>query len=177
RFRWVALQLEELSKCLSDEELEEQLNTSPRELWGIYRKMILKIPKKHIENAWKFLQWLAFSLRPLKAKELAQITGINMDYIIDGSEPPFNSRAIYNDPTNILGICGGLVIQSEGEYFSTCNKNSNRTIKLAHFSVKEYLMMDSSMGGPSPNLQLEEQVAHSHITKMCLIYLLQFQNT
>ncbi|KAF8526557.1 ankyrin repeat-containing domain protein, partial [Hysterangium stoloniferum] len=176
-FRWVALQLEELSACLSDEELEKQLDTIPAGLFGSYRKIILKIPKKHAENALKFLQWLAFSLQPLKAKELAQITGINMDYVIGGSKPPFNSRAIYNNPTNILGICTGLVLQAEGEYCPICNKNSNRTIKLAHFSVKEYLMMDSSLGGPPPNLHLEKQVAHSHITKMCLIYLLQFQNT
>ncbi|KAF8526568.1 NACHT domain-containing protein, partial [Hysterangium stoloniferum] len=113
-FRWVALQLEELSACHSDEELEKQLNTIPDGLFGSYRKMILKIPKKHTENALKFLQWLAFSLQPLKAKELAQIIGINMDYIIDGSKPPFNSRTVYNDPTNILGVCAGLVLQSEG---------------------------------------------------------------
>ncbi|KAF8526580.1 hypothetical protein BU17DRAFT_5823, partial [Hysterangium stoloniferum] len=164
-FRWIALQLKELSDCPSDEDLEKQLNTIPDGLFESYRKMILRIPKKYTENALKFLQWLAFSFQPLKVKELAQITGINMDYIIDGSKPPFNSRAIYHNPTNILGICAGLVIHSEG------------TIKLAHFSVKEYLMMDSSMGGPPSNLQLEEQMAHSHITKMCLIYLLQFQNT
>ncbi|KAF8512223.1 hypothetical protein BU17DRAFT_96494 [Hysterangium stoloniferum] len=140
-FRWVALQLQELSICYSDYDLQEQLGRLPTTLPETYRKIILNIPEKQKKDVLKFLQWLAFSFKPLKAKELAQITGINMDYVV------------------------GLVVQSAG------------TVKLAHFSVKEYLMMDTSSGGSPPSLHLEAQLAHTHITKMCLVYLLQFQDT
>ncbi|KAF8519153.1 hypothetical protein BU17DRAFT_15569, partial [Hysterangium stoloniferum] len=160
-FRWVALQLEELSTCYSDGDLEGQLGRLPATLDETYSRIIEKIPKRLQEDALKFLEWLAFSFEPLTSRELVQIIGINMDYKIGGTTSPFNSRNVYRDPNDIVSVCSGLVLHSGGEYYK---------IKLAHFSVKEYLM-DSSIGGRPSSFHLEKQLSHSHITKMCLIYL------
>jgi hypothetical protein len=78
--------------------------------------MLLKIPEKQTKDALKFLQWLAFSFEPLTIEGLAQITGINMDYKIGDTNQPFNSQRVYYDPTNILSVCGSLVLKSNGGY-------------------------------------------------------------
>ncbi|KAF8510189.1 ankyrin repeat-containing domain protein, partial [Hysterangium stoloniferum] len=174
-FRWVALQLKGLSDCDSVFDLREQLGRLPATLSETYERIILKIPERKQKDVLKFLQWLAFSFEPLKVKELAQITGINMDYVVGDSKPPFNHEAVYKNPTNLLNVCAGLVVQSAGGDY--INIPFVGTVKLAHFSVKEYLMMDTSSGGPPPSLHLEAQLAHTNITKMCLVYLLQFQDT
>jgi hypothetical protein len=124
RFRWVALQLQELSTCYSDYDLQEQLGKLPTTLPETYRKIILKIPQKQKKDVLKFLQWLAFSFKPLQAKKLAQITGINMDYIVGSPKPPFNHEAVYRNPTSLINVCAGLVIQSKGGYWTICNEHS-----------------------------------------------------
>jgi hypothetical protein len=124
RFRWVALQLQDLSDCNSDYELEEQLGKLPTTLPETYKKVILKIPQKYQKDVVKFLQWLAFSFEPLKVKELAQIIGINVDYVVNGTTFPFNPKAVYRDPTRLISVCAGLVVESEGGYWTICKKAS-----------------------------------------------------
>ncbi|KAF8509935.1 ankyrin repeat-containing domain protein [Hysterangium stoloniferum] len=151
-FRWVALQLEELSTCYSDGDLEGQLGRLPATLDETYSRIIEKIPKRLQEDALRFLDWLAFSFEPLTSRELVQIIGINMDYKIGGTTSPFNSQNVYRDPNDILSVCSGLVLHLGDK------------IKLAHFSVKEYLM-DSSIIGRYSSIHLEVQLSHSHIAK------------
>ncbi|KAF8526884.1 ankyrin repeat-containing domain protein, partial [Hysterangium stoloniferum] len=163
-FRWVALQLEELQTCYNDTDLEEQLSRLPTGLDELYKKMVLRIPPKWKADALKFFQWLAFSIEPLKVHELAEITGINMDYDVGDVCMPFNRRSVYRDPMDILSVCSGLVIHTEG------------TFKLAHMSVKEYLMSNHYNHPTHSTLYLEERMAHRVISKMCLTYLFQFQD-
>ncbi|KAF8529531.1 ankyrin repeat-containing domain protein [Hysterangium stoloniferum] len=162
-FRWVALQLDDLVNCFSDDNIEEQLENIPTNLYKTYTQVIDRIPAKRQADTMKFLQWLAFSFRPLKLMELREIPGINIGFEVGGSKSPFNSKAIYHNPKDILRVCSSFVVINE-DY-----------IKLAHLSVKEYLMLNSGSGGPPPDFHLEEKLSHMHIAQMCLVYLLQFQ--
>src|ERR1700733_10295306 len=47
-------------------------------------------------------------------------------------------------------------------------------IKLSHMSVKDYLLSRHHVG--ATGFGLNEKLSHSHITKTCLAYLLQFEN-
>jgi hypothetical protein len=77
RFRWVALQLDELRLCLSRHEVEDQLQHLPRDLSESYNRIINRIDKRHYDNPRKLLQWLAFSARPLKLVELAEVVAVD----------------------------------------------------------------------------------------------------
>ncbi|KAF8526331.1 ankyrin repeat-containing domain protein [Hysterangium stoloniferum] len=146
-FQWVALQLDELRECYSEHNIEEQLENIPTDLYKAYKQVIDKISAKCQVDAMKFLQWLAFSFRPLKSTELREIPGINLDFKVDGSKSPFNSKAVYRNSKDILQVCSSFVVINE-DY-----------IKLAHISVKEYLM-NSSSEGPPPSFHLEEKLSH-----------------
>jgi hypothetical protein len=129
RFRLVALQLEQLSSCNSEGDIEDQLGRLPATLYETYSRIILKISDSEREqrDAFKFLQWLAFSFEPLTTKELVQIIGINMDYKIEGTTPPFNSQHVYFDPNRIGQVCSGLVVRSGGEYCKSYKEDKSGT--------------------------------------------------
>jgi ankyrin repeat protein len=49
-------------------------------------------------------------------------------------------------------------------------------VRLAHNSVKDYLLSNHIKSGPSAQFQLEAQLAHSFISACCLNYFLQFRS-
>ncbi|KAF8529694.1 hypothetical protein BU17DRAFT_7900, partial [Hysterangium stoloniferum] len=108
-FRWVALQLEDLVECCSDQNIEEQLENLPTSLYKTYTQVIDRIPKNLQVDAIKFFQWLAFSFHPLKSKELQEIPGINLRFEVGGTKPPFNSKGVYHNPKDILRACSSFV--------------------------------------------------------------------
>ena len=112
RFRWVALQLAELAKCSSVDEITKQLAELPKGLDGIYNRILMKIDEKHCADARTFLQWLAFSKRPMTVVEIAET--ITVDFASE-DDPVFNLEKRYTNPRDVLVRCSSLVIESEGK--------------------------------------------------------------
>ena len=52
--------------------------------------------------------------------------------------------------------------------------NMTGVVKLAHFSVKEYLVSERIQKGVASSFSISKKVAHSLIAQTCLAYLLQF---
>src|ERR1700735_3019374 len=52
--------------------------------------------------------------------------------------------------------------------------NNIGMIKLAHFSIKEYLMSDDLLRGAASFFHFTAELSHSLIAQTCLAYLLQF---
>ena len=78
RFRWVALQLNELKKCRTKTDLKKQLTNLP---WGLdktYDQILLGINEQDYGYAKTFLQWLSFAARPLTLKELATTAAVDL---------------------------------------------------------------------------------------------------
>jgi hypothetical protein len=48
------------------------------------------------------------------------------------------------------------------------------TVKLSHFSVKEYLISDRIRNSKVSYFSIREDTSHSLISQCCLVYLLQF---
>ena len=112
RFRWVALQLAELEKCLSRYETDKQLADLPEGLDETYNRNLKNIDKKYCADTRMFLQWLAFCKQPMKIEEIAEI--ITADF--SDECPVFNQDKWYTDPQDVLVRCSSFVSESEGKY-------------------------------------------------------------
>ncbi|KAF9470382.1 hypothetical protein BDN70DRAFT_939763, partial [Pholiota conissans] len=160
-FRWVALQLMELKKCSNQHSVLRQLESLPKGLNETYDRMLLKIEKRNDRTDTKtFLRWLCYAVRPMKLAEIAE--SITIDFELE-NEPRYLPSHKYWDERDVLGKCSGFVVESEG------------LVKLAHFSIKEYLLSDYLRSGPISSFHLvSEELSHSVIAQTCVTYLLEF---
>ena len=111
RFRWVALQLNELKECRTKADLNKQLADLPQGLDETYDRILLGIKKKDRSYAKTFLQWLCFSVRPLTLKELAATAAVDLSA---ENEPEYKSDNELQDIKDVLKICSSFVMKSEG---------------------------------------------------------------
>jgi hypothetical protein len=112
RFLLVSLQINELQGCLSQGDLEDRLEDLPHDLDEVYDRIISGIDKKYREHALKILQWLSFSVRPLKLTEVAQVVGVVPD---TNQGLRFEPSRILTNPRSVLTICSSLVTETDGE--------------------------------------------------------------
>ena len=111
RFRWVALQLNELKKCRTKTDLKKQLADLPQGLDKTYDRILLGINEKDHGYAKTFLQWLSFSVRPLTLEELATTVAVDLSA---ENGPEYKSENKLQDNRDVLKICSSFIIKSEG---------------------------------------------------------------
>jgi hypothetical protein len=185
RFRWAACQLDTLAGCVTRGKVRRALEELPKTLDETYARILCAIDTgEHAEEALKILTWLTHAERPLTATEVLQVTGI----VMEGAQR-FEGEEVLEDSNDILRLCSSLVSITTGTrrsdeasdddvtdgeaFYLEANAESNVTyVRLAHFSVKEYL--DSSR--PCiPRYRLTGQEPHDMLAKCCLVYLLRFR--
>ena len=111
RFRWVALQLNELKKCRTKSDLKKQLADLP---WGLdktYDQILLGINEKDHGYAKTFLQWLSFAVRPLTLEELAATASIDLSA---ENGPEYQSDNELQDIKDVFKICSSFIMKSDG---------------------------------------------------------------
>ena len=111
RFRWVALQLNELKKCRTKTDLKKQLADLPQGLDKTYDQILLGINEKDHGYAKTFLQWLSFAVRSLTLKELAATASIDLSA---ENGPEYRSDNELQDIKDVLKICSSFIRESEG---------------------------------------------------------------
>jgi len=111
RFRWVALQLNELKECRTKTDLKRQLGDLPLGLDKTYDRILLGIKKKDHSYAKIFLQWLCFAVRPLTLKELATTVAVNLSA---ENRSEYKSDNELQDITDVLIICSSFIMESDG---------------------------------------------------------------
>ena len=111
RFRWVALQLNELKECRTRTDLKKQLANLPEGLENLYDQILLGIKKKDRSYVKLFLQWLSFAVRPLTLRELAATTAVDL-FAENG--PKYKSDNELHDIKDVLKMCSSFVVESEG---------------------------------------------------------------
>ncbi|KAF7983634.1 hypothetical protein HWV62_20572 [Athelia sp. TMB] len=146
-FRWVTLQMDAIMKCRSQEQLANQLKALPKDLDATYAKIFKE--SDDLDTLKILLHWLAFAKEPMTISALAEVLAV--DFSKDGN-PLYKLARRYKRPGDILSTCYGLVTEFDG------------TVKLAHFSVKEYFIQHIT----------SEQLSHSIIAQTCLAQLLHF---
>lgn len=112
RFRWVALQIADLQKCLTLREIRKQLDALPKNLEETYERMLVKSDRR--SELLQMLHWLAFSARALTLEELAEVVSVDFD-ADDG--PSYDPDLKFGDPRSALTVCSGLVTEAQGEHF------------------------------------------------------------
>ncbi|KZP21469.1 hypothetical protein FIBSPDRAFT_1044192 [Athelia psychrophila] len=155
-FRWVALQAQDLGKCKSKKELINQLGSLPKGLDGTYARIFERSENRDVLKT--FLQWLAFSKSRMTVEEIAEVAAVDFE----GAEGPlYDPDMRYRQPEDVLTICYGLVTEVGG------------TVRLAHFSVKEYIIKRLKSEAEAQGIT-GEQLSHSVIAQTCLARLLYF---
>ena len=77
----------------------------------MYDQVLLGIKQRDHSHAKIFLQWLCFSVRPLTMKELATTAAVDLSA---ENGPEYKSDNELQDIRNVLKICSGFALQSEG---------------------------------------------------------------
>ncbi|KAM5357601.1 hypothetical protein ACJZ2D_016093 [Fusarium nematophilum] len=153
-FRWASCQLEELRKCLRPAAVRRTLALLPATLDETYARILQSISIQHHEEAINALVWLICSKRPLSLKELAEAIIINLD---DGGSIDMTERLF--DDSFILVVLSSLVTTSGGQ------------IRLAHFSVEEYLTSDRLAQSSLANFRVSIPARQPMLLRACLSYI------
>jgi hypothetical protein len=99
------------------------LRELPKGLNETYEVILAKISESEIEIVRKILLWLSFAVLPLTLEELHEAVAIE-----DGLER-LDEESLLSSPQEILSLCGSLL-----------NVSDQGQVRLAHLSVKEYLL-------------------------------------
>lgn len=110
------MQIEELSRCFSRKAVETQLLSLPKDLDGVYEKMLLSNPNPH--DLKQFLLWLAFSTRPLRVEELTEVVAVNFSA---DAMPFYDQDLQYFGSNDMLSTCSSFAVELNG----TLNMNMN----------------------------------------------------
>ena len=162
--------LDEVRKCLKPKELQKALKSLPRTLDDTYARILCNIDEQYIADVFKILQWLVYSTRPMAIEEIAEVVAIDTE-----GDCRLDLENRLREPHDILTICSSLVTTTTSIVLEE-HKRSRviEELKLAHFSVKEYLISDRMRNTKASRYSLTEYSAHDYMARTCLVYLLHF---
>ena len=136
-----------------------------------YARILSNVDEEYSQDAFKILQWLAYSVRPLRVEEVAEVIAVDIDHL------RFDSENRLPEPRDVLTICSSLVTTAAATAINDDGVSYEvEELRLAHFSVKEYLISDRVRTGPAYQYNIQEY-AEDRIAQTCLIYLLQFEGS
>ncbi|KAJ5319622.1 uncharacterized protein N7506_012326, partial [Penicillium brevicompactum] len=177
QFLWVTMQQESLRRnsWRSQKEIERTINTTPKGLERVYEQnwiKILELPEEDRGRSLSLLRWTAFSQRPLTVNEITEallICETRDEVRIDELPEVIDMDYIEN---GISYYCGSLLeIRGPQEE----SEDGVKTVHLAHFSVKQYLLHKASR---ARLLHLNgalgyfaESTENTLLAKMCLRYV------
>lgn len=147
------------------DDLSEALGKLPRSLDETYERILLNINEYRVDAVIAVLRWLMFSVYPLKLEEIAEVLAIKYT---PGSFPRFDPsiHSRLHEPRDVEALCPNLITVT-----------LSGTIKLSHYTVKEYLTSRLSQGGPAEHFYIDAQVAHATIADGSIAYLLQMDKS
>jgi len=114
----------------------------PKDLDETYARILDNINEDYRRDALKILQWLTYSARPLQLEEVAEVIAIDVK-----ESPRFNPAKRYPEPRDIWTICSSLISLEEEALEDAYEGTTRVIIRLAHFSIKEYLISPSIRNG------------------------------
>jgi hypothetical protein len=194
RFRWAYCQLQELKTLDSykPKYVKQVLKTLPPTLDDTYTRMLTRIKKMYYEEALTLLRWLAYARSPPTLAELVDAAIIDLD---EEGNIDTGERGGLRDALNILfglvtieesqsdraknhsntGIFTSYVStagpEQSGAMFHSRNLTPDTRVRLAHFSVKEYLESERVLESDAHQFYLENATGHRALTQSCLTYL------
>jgi hypothetical protein len=163
RFRWVFCQLEVLRHCFPAN-LRRTLEELPRSLDETYKRILSEINYANWVHAYRLLQCLTVTLRPLRVEELAEV--LAFDLTTEGL-PKLNASWRWEDQEEaVLSACSSLV--------SVIIDDGSRVVQFSHFSVKEFLTSNrlASCMEEVSQFHIPIEPSHAILAQACLGVLL-----
>jgi hypothetical protein len=171
RFRWVVCQLDMLRNCVTPHALRKALGSLPKTLDETYERILSNIDESYTTDVQRVISYLAFCQWPPTLNEMVEILAIDWD----AEEPQFEAQNRIPDPKDILTMCSSLVTVSDGrvKVSSLGGTAYTTTLRLAHFSVKEYLTSTRIKSSKASNFAVAPDDSNLFITRTYITYLLQ----
>lgn len=168
----------------------------PRTLDETYERILDAVQDSYFEEVRTVLAWLAFSVRPLAVAELAEACSIRFDANDDTTEP-YLEEGEHDALVGLFDVISPLILVGEPtrgdplhafRYIQNDNLNEDdlpmkydkacytQVVRLAHFSVKEYLVssrLQQSLSSLS-RYALREMEVHWFLSQNCCAYFLLF---
>ena len=170
-FRWVECQFKSLQLCPESEyHLDNLLNSLPESLDETYERILCNIDKSLIEDSRRILTLLCFSARPLTISELIDAIAVDI------SSARLNPKRRLRNADGIRDIYVRLVDigpSPDDTDTSDDEEKHEQTVRIAHFSVQEYLESERIRSQNAAIFSLTAVTAHVEITQICLIYILE----
>jgi ankyrin repeat protein len=164
RFLWVNLQLTNICRQRSDQDIETELYNIPGGLDRTYARILQRIqqhPTALRELARRCLMWVFYAARPLHIKELLEAVQIEESARKRENFPRYDEEALIEACANLIEVNYGFV-------------------RPIHLSVKEYFISLESTAKPELAIQespreffVKATMAHTLLSHSCLSYLLQ----
>lgn len=168
-----------LGRCRSLRQLRHELDSLPQTLADTYDRILCDIDPFFKCEVRHVLQWLAFSRRPLTLDEVAEVVAFDVrnDY-------KFNKENRLAEPGEVLNLLSSLVVANdmEGNCSSLDTDGSSvasastletkaTTVKLAHLTVKQYLVSNKIHEGPVAFFGMGEDDSNAVIGRTGLLCL------
>jgi hypothetical protein len=134
-----------LRACPTHDEFREALSTIPETLEESYRRALETIPEDHQEDVRQILMWLTSSFRELTLSEVAAVVGF-MSF------------------KDVLKICPSSLV-------TVIDQGTRKTIKLAHFTVKEFLIVREGFGVDFRWYNFTARVANRCVTAQAIDFV------
>jgi hypothetical protein len=176
QFLWIKLQEDSLRSGKNQKQLEQAISSTPTGLEHIYERNWMRmsqLPEEDRDRAFSLLRWATFALRPLTVREMTEAllideccNEIRVDDLPDTVDPDYIE-------TEISYYCGSLLEVRSPQ--AECSAGM-RTVHLAYFSVKQYLLYNVRSQGGVLRLNnslrsFDEVTANTLLAKMCLRYV------
>ncbi|KAJ4345321.1 uncharacterized protein N0V89_011451 [Didymosphaeria variabile] len=190
-FRWAALQLESLQKLKIPrlEYVSKILNAMPGSLHDTYERILDSINDTYFMEVRTALEWISSAYRPISVAELAEACNIRITDHCGYTLLDDGQDAV----AGLLGVISSLVIleyvpssvnkphkQYMGEYLPKKfdSTSYDQRIRLAHYSVKEFLFSDQLQVSNNrvSRYALKEPQAQYNLARNCSAYFLYFAN-
>ncbi|KAJ5500642.1 hypothetical protein N7453_009693 [Penicillium expansum] len=136
----------------------------PRDLDETYERMLCDIDETYVEDVRRILTVLSFAIQPLTVSELIDAHAVEL-----GESPYLDRDGRSYEQDDLVYICLGLI-----EIVETDNDDGQTisTVRIAHFSVQEYLQSDRIRRQKAEGFAIDIGSANTELAQICLAYLL-----
>jgi len=144
------------------------LLTLPQSLEETYDRILDTIGDTYKSDVRVILQWLTLSKRPMRLEEVAEIVAF------DETCTAFDVNRRLLNPLEVLTMCSSLLVANETYFYDYEYKDTKVLItelRLAHFTVKDYLLSERLQQSRNSYYRIEEKTSSLQIAKSCLTYL------
>ncbi|KAL4884608.1 ankyrin repeat-containing domain protein [Aspergillus karnatakaensis] len=161
-YRWMDCQLQSLRKCATPRAVQESLASLPSSLEEYYCRVLDRIDSTNQAVVRNLLRWVTLAFRPLTIVELLPAIAINTSSYI----PYYDVMYELLDGDGFFDSCSSFVTVERSA------KDLTKTyVKLAHYTVREFLLSEATRIGSSTYFHLEERESHAIIAKSALAYI------